>query len=392
LVIYNNKYKETKGYIKNSVGYVVIDGESKEIRQTTLGDGLYLPFDGYCIFKDYVTGLEYLRRNKDIYEKGLYIELQAYQAFVFLDFEIVQDNQFFHYAQLFDFLSGKGVLSMKDALNDVIYKPIHVPFKKLIDTKLINELLDEEKREDTIISFESILKTLLEQVESYMQGSGDIREIRKILVNKLKIALNYKNYLELFESNKDIITFIKDIIPKSQLEWAIFISWIVLHQLGRIKEEDSFELRSRSLMDEWHLSKFLNSTFQQISTDQTSISIIGIVQMVKIMISQQNWYETLKSSNFNTGITLEKVFHDIEVQEFLNFNRFQEILWFSKENFIELAKWLMIIASSNFLESSLPDLKESLKRISRVYELWINAAVKSKYKVNDVLMLLKNEI
>ena len=392
LVIYHNKYKETKGFIKNSVGFAVIEGENKEIRQTTLGEGLYLPDDGYCIFKDYVTGLEYLRRNAEIHEKGLYIELQAYQAFIFLDFRIVQDNQFFHYAQLFDFLSGKGVPNMKDALNDVIYQPIHFPFKKLIDMQMINDLLDEDKREEALISFTSILESLLKEVDNYMQGSGNAQEIGENLVNKLKIALNYKNYLELFETNNDVINFINDIIPKSPLEWAIFISWIVLHQLGRIKSEDSFELRSRSLMDEWHLSKFLNNTFQQISGDETLISIKNVVQLVKILISQQNWYETLRSSNFDAGVALEKIFHDTEVQEFLNFNRYQEILWFSKENFTELARWLMAIASSNFLESSLPDLKVNFKRISKIHKLWKNVAIKSKYKVNEILMLLKNEI
>ena len=392
LVIYHNKYKETKGFIKSSVGFAVNVGDNKEIKQTTLGEGLSLPFDGYCIFKDYVTGLEYLRRNKDIHEKGLYIELQGYQSFVFLDFQIVQDNQFFHYAQLFDFLSGRGVLNMKDALNDVIYQPIHVPFKKLIDTKMLNDLLNEAEREDAIASFNAILETLLNEVDSYMSGSGDIQEIKKLLVNKLKISLNYRNYLEFFESNNDIINFINDIIPKNPLEWALFISWIILHQLGRVKAEDSFEIRSRSLIDEWHLSKFLNNTFQQFSTDDTSMSIINFVRIVKIMISQQNWYESLKSSNFEAGITLEKIFQDIEVQEYLNFNRYQEILWFSKENFMELARWLMIIASSNFLEDNLQDLKESLKRISEVYELWKNAAIKSKYKVNEILLLLKDEI
>ena len=97
---------------------------------------------------------------------------------------------------------------MKDALNDMIYQPIHVPFKKLIDTKMLNDLLNEAEREDAIASFNAILETLLNEVDSYMSGSGDIQEIKKLLVIKLKISLNYRNYLEFFESNNDIINFI----------------------------------------------------------------------------------------------------------------------------------------------------------------------------------------
>ena len=55
-----------------------------------------------------MTGLEFIRRNQDLNDEGLYIELHAYQVHVFMDFRIVQDNEFFHYAQLYEFLRGNG--------------------------------------------------------------------------------------------------------------------------------------------------------------------------------------------------------------------------------------------------------------------------------------------
>lgn len=391
LVIYHNKFKETKGFIKTSVGYAVKKGDDKEIVQKTLSEGLSLPSDGFCIFKDYNSGLEYIRRNKDIHEKGLYIELQAYQIFVFLDFRIVQDNQFFHYAQLFDLLGGRGVPNMNDALNDVIYQPIHAPFKKLIDVNMINKLIDEQTREHAIKSFSSIIESLLNQVENYMKGMSDVFIIKKLLVNKMNIALNYKHHLNNFTSEPDIIHFLNEMIPKTPLEWSIFISWVVLHQLGRVKSEDSFELRSRSLIDEWHLSKFLNNTFKEVSTDHDTVSIMDAIQLVKLMTSHQNWYETFKSSNFNAGMALERIFQDIEVQHYLSFNRYKEILWFNKEAFMELIRWLIIVAGSTFLDMDLSKLKENLNRLERTYNMWINAARDASYKVNEILALLKEQ-
>ena len=78
LIIYHNKFRETKGYIKTSVGFAVKIGEESTIIQKTLSEGLNLPKDAYCIFRDYITGLEYIRRTNDLHEKGLYIELKAY--------------------------------------------------------------------------------------------------------------------------------------------------------------------------------------------------------------------------------------------------------------------------------------------------------------------------
>ena len=94
-MIYHNKYAETKGYIKNSVAFVIKDGEEKKLQQKTIGEGLALPIDGYCIFRDSIMNLEYIRRNNDLIQQGLYVELHAYQTLVFLDFRIVQDNEFF---------------------------------------------------------------------------------------------------------------------------------------------------------------------------------------------------------------------------------------------------------------------------------------------------------
>jgi len=108
LIIYHNKYAETKGFVKNSVNFAVKQNNDKIQIQKTIIEGLKLPKEGYCIFKDYMTGLEYIRRNQDLHDQGLYLELQAFQCFLFMDFQIVNDNEFFHYAQLYNLLGGRG--------------------------------------------------------------------------------------------------------------------------------------------------------------------------------------------------------------------------------------------------------------------------------------------
>ncbi len=44
------------------------------------------------IFRDQVTGLEYIRNNQEMCDQGLYVELDAYTYHVFLDFRQVRDN------------------------------------------------------------------------------------------------------------------------------------------------------------------------------------------------------------------------------------------------------------------------------------------------------------
>ncbi|HXG40669.1 MAG TPA: alpha-amylase family glycosyl hydrolase, partial [Candidatus Limnocylindrales bacterium] len=103
LVVYHNRYTETAGRIRESVGYSVPDGSGgRRIVRRTLGEGLGLPPDEtlYTIFRDHVGGLEYLRNAREVCDRGLYLELPAYGRHVFLDFREVRDGPAMQYARL----------------------------------------------------------------------------------------------------------------------------------------------------------------------------------------------------------------------------------------------------------------------------------------------------
>ncbi len=108
LVVYHNKYKETRGWVKTSAAFM--DKGSGQLVQKTLADGLALPHDGYAIFKDYVSHLEYIRPCRELIEKGLYVELGGYQCHAFLDWRFVNSSE---WGIVNSKLSGAGVPSMQ---------------------------------------------------------------------------------------------------------------------------------------------------------------------------------------------------------------------------------------------------------------------------------------
>ena len=114
LVIYHNKFADTRGWIKTSAAY--LDKSSGELRQRSLAEGLGLPFEGFAIFKDYVTHLEYIRPCSELWEKGLYVELGAYQHHVFMDWRFVDDE---HWELVNDNLNGAGVESMQAKFDEM---------------------------------------------------------------------------------------------------------------------------------------------------------------------------------------------------------------------------------------------------------------------------------
>ncbi|HXD12012.1 MAG TPA: alpha-amylase family glycosyl hydrolase, partial [Anaerolineales bacterium] len=108
LVLYHNRFADTKGWIKTSAAY--LDKGTGDLRQKSLAEGLSLPFEGYVIFKDYVTHLEYIRSCEELWQKGLYVELHAYQHHVFMDWRFVDDEK---WRDVDIALHGSGVESMQ---------------------------------------------------------------------------------------------------------------------------------------------------------------------------------------------------------------------------------------------------------------------------------------
>jgi hypothetical protein len=109
LVIYHNKFAETGGWIKTSAAYV--DKASGDLRQRSLAEGLDLPFEGFVIFKDYVTHLEYIRSCSELWERGLFVMLGAYQHHAFLDWRLIPRDE--KWGAIRDALNGAGVESVQ---------------------------------------------------------------------------------------------------------------------------------------------------------------------------------------------------------------------------------------------------------------------------------------
>jgi 4-alpha-glucanotransferase len=126
LVLYNNKYADARGWIHSSAATLVqTEGGERRLVQRTLGEALGLQADDshFCIYRDHVTGLEYLRSSRELCDQGLYVELGAFKYVVYLDFREVADDVERHYAQLAAKLAGRGVPSIAEALRGMLEPP-----------------------------------------------------------------------------------------------------------------------------------------------------------------------------------------------------------------------------------------------------------------------------
>jgi glycosidase len=142
VVVYNNRYGETRGTIDFSAAYA--DKGSGQLRQRRLREGLGLDGDSALVFawRDSLTGLEYLRRANDLSERGLTLDLHAYECHVFLDWQELRSTASQPWDRLCDQLNGLGVPNLQDALVNLELRPVHDALRQQLEPAVVRLFAD----------------------------------------------------------------------------------------------------------------------------------------------------------------------------------------------------------------------------------------------------------
>ncbi len=139
LVVYHNVYGSTHGSVRMSAAYA--DKGSGQLRQRSLWEGLGLHDRGSILaFRDSLTGLEYLRRANDLADRGLTLDLHAYQSHVFLDWRELHPTADRPWDRLCDQLAGRGIPSLDDGLLFLELRPVHEHLRATLDPAAVHML------------------------------------------------------------------------------------------------------------------------------------------------------------------------------------------------------------------------------------------------------------
>jgi glycosidase len=405
LVVYHNKYADTRGWIRTSAAYSVktSNGE-RSLVQKNLGEGLGLHADEnyFCIFCDHVTGLEYIRSSQELHQKGLYVELGAYKYHVFLNFREVQDNEWHQYAHLMAYLNGRGVPSIEEALRETLLRPVHYPFKELVNAGMFRRLIDArvtqpEGQLDAQLMDEVEQKTvhLLREVKQFTGGAGDETVLAREIRNKLEAILQLPVLASRFSSprsRKDeaATNYLTANLSDDPSVWGTLLGWLFTHALGQIVSESGFEQQSRSWLDEWLLGKIIASVLQDLGLDEATAW--RSVAVIKLLTTHQRWFEAEVSEGKQAHQVLESWLKDGETQQFLQVNRYQGLLWFNRETFEQLLWWMLTLAAVAISADPLRPAVEVAKEIVAGYDLvqqLRRAEESSQYQIEKLLAAVR---
>ena len=262
LVVFNNCFEQTAGWIKTSVGY----RQNGEIRQGLLSEGLNISRDehSFVIFRDHASGMEFIRSCREISDNGLLVALDGYKYNVFLDFREVVPSRLKPYDRLAAELNGRGTLSIERAALTMSLSPLHSIITTALTPEPLRPLENEQLEDEKIRTFETTIASLLDTVA--LQFSELMDKPLAVPLNLASQATELYGQVLLFpalvkkEPNSRKLQTALGLGSKEGVEYkTIARQWIVLDALQQMMMS-SGELHS-NLIDDWLMSDALKAIY-----------------------------------------------------------------------------------------------------------------------------------
>jgi len=309
LILYHNKWASTHGVISLSTE---INGESRSLSDSL---GLLNSDASFILFREHISGLEYIRSAADFRKNGLRIDLGAYQYQVFLDFKEVSDPNG-DFSLLNSSLQRNGSSNLQEKLLEIRLSPLLKALDKLCSICISgylpnisasvtqnNERSDEDPLDlrdrfaQSLSSFASILARLLPETIDLPAN------YQKLISSKLAALNNCYKYKVVENNEGDHV-----------LHTLLF--WVILSELiPRSLFLDIFRLSSTQ--------PYTNSIFAP--SDHTAF-----ISNAKIITSLSSHLTIIALSPSDISSLW---FSNQYIRAFLEIHEHDGITWFNQESF-----------------------------------------------------------
>jgi glycosidase len=431
LVLYNNALAEAVGWIRLSAAYLD-KGAERRLRQRMLGESLGLHREDGCfvLMREHRSGLWYIRRSAELWDRGLFVHLRGYEYQVFLEFREVQDGADRLYGRLYENLAGRGVPSVDDAIKELYLEPILDAFQRLADPSVLTRFAEavenaERLPEELSREFETRYCSFVRAVKEFSGGAGNLEALEaefaasvpavfktmraasggadglasctawiKAKHGDRAAASKAKSRTGLGAESKDgaadgngtvglVAAGLEDDPLGSYLPHVLY-SWLAFRSLGPTVSLEYSAAESVSLMNEWFLDRRLGRLFA--ASGMTEHLAERAVRLVKILIANESWF--LAESENTPGERLRKFFTDADIGMYLGENRYENVLWFNREAYRSFVSWLFLVAMAESAVRTEREPAEAAADISRVIEnvrIWLEPLDASGYRVDRLL-------
>ncbi len=422
LVLYNNAYPSTSGWVRASTGINWGSTEAPDIRQTTLGEALGIrPQEAYYyVFRDCHSGLEYIRQGKQLNEQGLFVQLNGYHYHVFMDFREVFDHDG-AWGQLAAHLAGTGAPSIDVARIELILAPVHEPFQKAFNGTLLENWADAllgvrrpaKTRQPADVGTPAAKKCTAVEVEAASPLTAEHRRGLEAffaeVARREHRELDAAAVLESVEEDLARMRALREWLEKSEPghptaralrqrlagagakqrpAWRILGAWAVLRRVGAALGESHIYNRA-AWVDEWRLEKPLAEAFEGVA-DEDAGGGWEQASLTQLLLSHETILDYLTQSG--AAELLESIFETSFAQRYLRIHEHNGVVWLNKERLETFAEYAVITGLlEGVARAEQPDKVwlGVLDTLADARDAFLNTAAEAGYRVDRLLEALE---
>jgi hypothetical protein len=358
----------------------------KQLVQKNLAQGLDIPADhrSFVLFQEQRTEAWYIRNCKEIWDRGMYCSLAGYETHVFLNFQVVYDNEFGHYSQLATFLNGKGTPDIQRSLQEVFLTPLHTMFGKLLSEPVIRELyscLKKENRRDREEIIEELQKGYTDFYEEALLylGTGAEKEDAEAPRNRLAA------WMEAALTAGSVLIAAEDRYSTEGLETYPYTPYVLLLLPFYLSLSGTKEQAGHA--EQLLLEKPVSDSLRNILEQKEITSCIKILNLSAVIEPVLEKHSPLKAEKLMTSLLKHN-----EVTRFLRENRYNKVLYFHKESFEKLLWFLYTLSGivDAFGGASPMAIQTKQKKLTAKVTALKRAAEKSGYATEKFIEYCRN--
>lgn len=354
LIVYHNRFASTSGRIITSSLRTVKDssGGTRQVR-TTLAEALGVKAEGrhFYRFRDYASGLEYLRQGRDLAEQGLMVRLDAYEYHAFLDFREIRDDDYNNWARLCETLEGRGVENLDEEFRQVRHAAVIAAFASLVlSLRETLPLLFDGKGETRESAMTMVRERLLHfftcaKEEASLQG--DPHRAAEQALADMDFTAGLTSVKSRSRKVRAALDTAASVIGKGKEFDRFFLAtFLALRRAGGMAGKEAAPSETVRLLSELGLDRAINSAFVDAAAFSAGLSepeTPAALSLMKALLVHHLPFQRWPDTTVRTG-WVKRIFHDDMAREYLQVHLSGGIEWFSKERFEKLMRWLFLAA------------------------------------------------
>jgi len=391
LVAYNNAYHSVTGWAQMSAPYAQKDDKGrKSVQRCTLSDciGISRESNGFTIFREQRGGLWYIRENRKILQRGMFIQLNGYESQVYLDFRQVVDRDGL-YRKLYEDLNGRGVRDIEHHKKRLLLQPIHKAFGRFMQGPLITPIrqallqgggVQQVSFEDYWSYYDDFLdECLLLGYGTEGRKNGSLSRFQKNLdVIKRLSMLSYPNIRPHQPDQAGYYYRGLSIMPEAPL---VLLAWLLISPLDEFCKDDDRYLRGADMAGDLMLPE---QFFQPLKNERIPEKLHPHIHELMLAVSSQaHWTVRRNYKELSRKELLEKLIREPYSARLLRIHWDREVEWYHGESMQEFIWWLNTLAVLDQVEAG-----QSLPQTDGFFSLvteWIEAEERAEYKVQNLL-------